>query len=187
MGLLNLSILVNRIKNHLQKDGYVKNTDYASSYTAGVVKVDSTYATEITSGGKLKAKEISSEAYSEANDSAFISKATLDNVLSGFSGGFTADVLFDGGDNKPDAVQNATVTLAHDYSDYKMFAVILQRSDLSDTTAFFYGQGAKQLSVYVNSNGNVQPLGVSFATNVMTFTDVVAGTGMKTDKVIGFK
>ena len=121
MGLLNLSILVNKIKNHLQKDGYVKNTDYASSSTAGVIKLDSTYATDITSGGKLKAKEITAEAYAEANDSAFISKATLDNVLASQpSGGITVDLLYSGSIIKGGSTP---YTLEHPYTDYLFLMV----------------------------------------------------------------
>ena len=60
---------------------FIEATDYATSTTGGTIKVDSTYAIELTSGGKLKAKEITAAGYSEANDAAFISKATLDNVL----------------------------------------------------------------------------------------------------------
>lgn len=81
MGLVNLSILVERIKKKLLNSGFITNTDYASSSTGGVIKTDSTYATDITSGGKLKAKEISASDYASANDSAFISKATLDNLV----------------------------------------------------------------------------------------------------------
>lgn len=64
---------------------FIEATDYATSTTGGTIKVDSTYAIELTSGGKLKAKEIAAEDYSAANDAAFISKGTLDNVLAGYS------------------------------------------------------------------------------------------------------
>ena len=81
MGVINLSILMKKIMGKIIGAGFIKDTSYASSTKGGTIKVDSTYATDITSGGKLKAKEISAEDYSEANDAAFISKATLDNVL----------------------------------------------------------------------------------------------------------
>lgn len=81
MGVINLGILIKKIMGKISGAGYIKDTDYASSSKGGTIKVDSTYATEVTSGGKLKAKEITAEAYSEANEAAFISKATLDNVL----------------------------------------------------------------------------------------------------------
>lgn len=96
--------------------GYVKDTDYASSSKGGTIKVDSTYATDITSGGKLKAKEITAEAYSEANDAAFISKKTLDNVLEAQpAGGITVDLLFSGNIVKG----GQQYTLDHPYTDYK--------------------------------------------------------------------
>lgn len=97
MGVINLGILIKKIMGKIAGAGYVKDTDYASSTKGGTIKVDSTYATDITSGGKLKAKEITAEAYSEANDAAFISKATLDNVLAAQpAGGLTVTQLFSG-------------------------------------------------------------------------------------------
>lgn len=81
MGVINLSILMKKIMSKITGAGFIKDTSYASSSKGGTIKVDSTYATDITSGGKLKAKEITAGAYAEANDNAFISKATLDNVL----------------------------------------------------------------------------------------------------------
>ena len=80
MGVINLGAIVDKLKAKMTGT-FVKTTDYPSGNNAGVIKVDSTYATEVTSSGKLKAKEISASDYSEANDAAFISKATLDNVL----------------------------------------------------------------------------------------------------------
>lgn len=61
--------------------GFIEDDDYATSSKGGTIKVDGTYAIELTSGGKLKAKEIAAESYAEANDAAFVSKATLDNVI----------------------------------------------------------------------------------------------------------
>lgn len=95
MGVINLGILIKKIMGKIAGAGYVKDTDYASSSKGGTIKVDSTYATDITSGGKLKAKEITAEAYAEANDAAFISKATLDNVLAAQPAGGGATVLFE--------------------------------------------------------------------------------------------
>lgn len=75
--------------------GFIKATSYATGTTGGTVKVDSTYAIELTSGGKLKAKEIASEDYSAANDGAFVSKATLDNVIATLpSGGMTPTLIY---------------------------------------------------------------------------------------------
>lgn len=116
MGVINLGILIKKIMGKIAGAGYVKDTDYASSSKGGTIKVDSTYATDITSGGKLKAKEITAEAYSEANDAAFISKKTLDNVLAAQpAGGITVDLLFSG-----NIVKGGTsYTLDHPYTDYK--------------------------------------------------------------------
>lgn len=121
MGVINLGILVKKIMSKISGAGYIKDTDYASSSKGGTIKVDTTYATDVTTGGKLKAKEITAEAYSEANDAAFISKATLDNVLAAQpSGGVTVDELFNGS-----VTQGVTTwkTLSHAYTDYKLLHI----------------------------------------------------------------
>lgn len=71
--------------------GFITATDYATSTTGGTVKVDGTYQIELTSGGKIKAKELTAEAYAAANDAAFVSKGTLDNVLAAQGGN---DVIY---------------------------------------------------------------------------------------------
>lgn len=123
MGVINLGILVKKIMGKIAGAGYVKDTDYASISKGGTIKVDSTYATDITSGGKLKAKEITAEAYSEANDAAFISKKTLDNVLASQpSGGMTLEQLFSGS-----IPQGSTTwkSLSKNYTDYSMLLVVM--------------------------------------------------------------
>lgn len=116
MGVINLGILVRKIMSKIARAGYIKDTDYASSTKGGTIKTDSTYATDITSGGKLKAKEITAEAYSEANDAAFISKATLDNVLAAQPAAVTMDLLFSGNLS----AGAATYALSHNYTDYDL-------------------------------------------------------------------
>lgn len=81
MGVINLGVLVKNIMSKISGAGYVKDTDYATSSKGGTIKVDSTYALDITDAGKLKAKEITHANYAAANAAAFISKKTLDNIL----------------------------------------------------------------------------------------------------------
>lgn len=100
---------------------FIEATDYATSTTGGTVKVDSTYAIELTSGGKLKAKEISAAGYSDANDAAFISKATLDNVLAAQPSpqGFTETELFKGS-----SVLTTDQDLTDKIANYKILACV---------------------------------------------------------------
>lgn len=128
MGVINLGILVKKIMSKISGAGYIKDTDYASSSKGGTIKVDSTYATEVTSGGKLKAKEITAEAYSEANDAAFISKATLDNVLAGHSGGGSIDELYYNSTGSA-APQTSPCTLSKSSADYKFLIVVIKYSN----------------------------------------------------------
>lgn len=58
---------------------YVKNTDYASAFKAGVLKINGN-AARISSDGVLSAAEVSEEQYKTTVNSIFISKGTLDNV-----------------------------------------------------------------------------------------------------------
>lgn len=61
---------------------YVTNTDYANSSKAGVIKSSSTYATNVSSG-VLQSSTKTYENYTSGNNNMFISKGTLENVLTG--------------------------------------------------------------------------------------------------------
>ena len=60
---------------------YVKNTDYATMSNGGVIKVNDTRATEVSSFGTLFAQEKTYSQYNSADRVIFISKGTLENVL----------------------------------------------------------------------------------------------------------
>lgn len=62
---------------------YVKNTDYASSSTGGVIKPITVFATEVNGNGNLTAVGRTYEQYKNMVDYAFIGKGTLENVLNG--------------------------------------------------------------------------------------------------------
>lgn len=66
-----------------QLDTKVSNTDYANSATGGVIKVSSTTGTGISGAGVLYASNSSYATYQDASDYFFISKGTLENVLTG--------------------------------------------------------------------------------------------------------
>ena len=61
---------------------YVTNTDYATSEIAGVVKISSNFATGM-SNGNIYASTKTYSQYPSMYDNAFISKATLENVIIG--------------------------------------------------------------------------------------------------------
>ena len=60
---------------------YVKNTDYATSTEGGVVKVDIGYGALLTGSGVLVSQTFAVNKYETIPKSSFISKGTLDNVL----------------------------------------------------------------------------------------------------------
>lgn len=62
-------------------DEYVKNTDYANGTTGGVFRTNNKYATQVNSYGYLQAQTNTNEQYQNADNLMFISKGTLDNVL----------------------------------------------------------------------------------------------------------
>lgn len=131
MGVINLGILIKKIMGKISGAGYIKDTDYASSSKGGTIKIDSTYATDITSGGKLKAKEITAEAYSEANDAAFISKKTLDNVLAAQPAqGMTFDLLLE---KTTSTASGTELTLEKNYTDYKILFIELGDNSNNNT------------------------------------------------------
>lgn len=67
------------LQEHQSLEGYVKNTDYANSSNAGVIKTGS-YGMGITNG-KLYATSYSSAQFETLGDTYFVSKGTLSNVL----------------------------------------------------------------------------------------------------------
>lgn len=62
---------------------YVRNTDYATSSTAGVMKISLDYGTALTQNGELYAGDITYSQYQESATNLFISKGTLENVIAG--------------------------------------------------------------------------------------------------------
>lgn len=61
----------------------VSDTDYATGSKGGVVKVDGSYGTNITNTGYLYSTTKSFAEYNSADGSLFISKRTLENVITG--------------------------------------------------------------------------------------------------------
>lgn len=62
---------------------YVKNTDYASSSTGGVIKVQDSLGLGIGSTGNLYASAKSYATYLSSGDATVIGKGTLENVITG--------------------------------------------------------------------------------------------------------
>ena len=61
---------------------YVKNTDYATEQTAGLIKGTNTFALSINSGGGLMCNTLTNEDFqNKTSDAAFVSVGTLKNVL----------------------------------------------------------------------------------------------------------
>lgn len=63
--------------------GYVQNTDYATQSSTGVIKASANYQTNTTNTGELYAVVKTYNDYSGMWTNAFISKGTLDNVITG--------------------------------------------------------------------------------------------------------
>lgn len=60
---------------------YVKNTDYSTDSTGGVIKTG--YGSELDVNGTIRAKTYSYSDYSSMANSRFIGKGTLENVITG--------------------------------------------------------------------------------------------------------
>lgn len=72
--------------SQLENDsGYIKNTDYASSDNAGLIKTESYYGLHTSSrNGSLYCEQFSYDEYTNNKDeNCFISKGTLENVIVG--------------------------------------------------------------------------------------------------------
>ena len=62
---------------------YVKNTDYATDSKGGVIKSDWASGSYITGNGKIKSRNVDYATYNSYEDTSFISKGTLENVIPG--------------------------------------------------------------------------------------------------------
>ena len=62
---------------------YVENTDYANNTTAGVIRTSTNYGTTVSGSGVINASTLSYEAYTGANNTTFVGKGTLENVIEG--------------------------------------------------------------------------------------------------------
>lgn len=183
MGLVNLSILVEKLKKKLSGD-FVTKTDYASTSSAGLIKLDNAYATDITTGGKLKAKEISASDYETANDGAFVSKATLDNLIaSGALGGsgLQWDVLWTEGES-PKATNTGSenkLTITDSIYDYKLLLIEFRRqADFSMPVFLIVNENLDSVTtIGTNANGNVITIALDISEHDITIRDGVAING----------
>lgn len=62
---------------------YVTNTDYASSSTAGIVRIGTAVSTYMSSDNRLSASTRTYEDYTSGNAAMFVGKGTLENVITG--------------------------------------------------------------------------------------------------------
>ena len=88
-----LSLAIPTKTSELTNDsGYVKNTDYATTTTAGVIKTSGTFGTYLSDGALVAAQRTYAQ-YTNANVGLIVSKGTLENVITGkglstFSGSY---------------------------------------------------------------------------------------------------
>lgn len=81
MGVINLGILIEKVKRKLINSGFVRNTDYASNDTGGVVKTSASYGTAISAGGAFYGSVRTESQYNSGSNATLISKGTLENVI----------------------------------------------------------------------------------------------------------
>ena len=76
-----LTYYTGKIKNELTD--YVKNTDYATSTKGGVIKISNAYGTDKATDGRLRGIQKTYADYTSGENLMFISKGTLENVITG--------------------------------------------------------------------------------------------------------
>ena len=64
---------------------YVKNTDYSTSSTAGLVRCANTYGMTVIERGLINAVIVNLDTYKTRSTAFFVGKGTLDNVLTQYS------------------------------------------------------------------------------------------------------
>ena len=91
MGVINLGLLVDKIKRKLESSGFIKNTDYATASEAGVVKI---------------------------GDNIDVTEAGVISVTFPAAGGFTVDEIWSG--SVTNSATDISSAMTHPYTDYKM-------------------------------------------------------------------
>ena len=168
----------------VDSSGFLEATDYATSTTGGTVKVDGTYQIELTSGGKLKAKEITAAGYSDANDASFISKGTLDNLITAGmlgGGGLEWDTLWIEGES-PKATNTGSenkLTVTDSIYDYKLLLIEFRRqTDFSMPVMVIVNENLPSVTtVGNNANGNVITIALDISEHDITIREGVAING----------
>ena len=102
MGVINLGLLVEKIKRKLEDSGFIKNTDYATASAAGVVKI---------------------------GDNIDVTEAGVISVTFPAAGGFTMDKLFD---NNVAQGSDIEYTLSAAYTGYKFLVVTAPSASTPD-------------------------------------------------------
>ena len=168
----------------VDSSGFLKATNYATSTTGGTVKVDGTYQIELTSGGKLKAKEITAAGYSDANDASFISKGTLDNLITAGmlgGGGLEWDTLWIEGES-PKATGTGSenkLTVTDSIYDYKLLLIEFRRqTDFSMPAMVIVNENLPSVTtVGTNANGNVITIALDISEHDITIREGVGING----------
>lgn len=75
--------LLGKIGVQVDLTDYVKNTDYATANKGGVIKASIGQQLVVNSGGELTSRVVAYSSYGNILDTAFISKGTLNNVITG--------------------------------------------------------------------------------------------------------
>lgn len=113
MGVINLSVLVDKIKRKLLNSGFITSSDKATKSAFGIVKVGDNIS---VSSGKISVPLATNSAPGVVQAGAGVT--ITDGVISA-GGGAAADVLYQGtGAGTGSWVDN--IELARDYTDYKL-------------------------------------------------------------------
>lgn len=80
---IDMSAYYTKTETNTLLDNKVGFTDYATSDKGGVIKIDNGLGTDISNTGKLTSYVRTYAQYGNANDKMFISKGTLENVITG--------------------------------------------------------------------------------------------------------
>lgn len=96
----------------LADGGYVKDTDYATSSKAGVIKTGSGYGAYTTGSGVIACSARTNQQYATDGTSMFIAKGTLENVKADLSARALVEIAQ--GQHSTPTVGNYTVKLAYD-------------------------------------------------------------------------
>lgn len=165
MGVINLGLLIEKIKGKLESSGFIKNTDYATASATGVVQIGDNV--DVSSAGVVSVP-IATDATAgvvKVGDGLAITEA---GVLSAAGSGGGFEQIYT--EAATPVASSTAITLSKSSADYKALMIVYKRDGKFFNTWCSTVQNQINVSCGVKNYSSPTPEGCSFTPNGTTLT-----------------